>query len=263
MWPDTEATGAQWTMRPPVKTCEDSTDAHDVMDYQMQLTCHPAMSSTPPTTHNDYVTVGGRLMELPVSCSIGSGTYVETEHTTAGTSTAGCMEVDSAMPQPKIADNPANEWGDKDETLPSRAESRYRSWANEQIAVEQHMSASEESRIARYRQLIDDLLQQCSMLTIERDAMARTLSKVRQNVIEQQVSRMEDKAQLDDIITRLCAHRSALKATLDSQNSSRSVEPSRSFLSHCVRPSTGGHGQRKRHNDVVDREMNGKQRRCS
>lgn len=114
-----------------------------------------------------------------------------------------------------------------------------------------------------YQQLVDSLLQQCSMLMMERDAIAKTLCAVRQELMEQQVFRMEDEADLEDIISRLEACNSALEAKLDSQKEPQRAEPVELFRSHCGLPLFEGSRKRTRYWCERDLKWSRKRRRCS
>jgi hypothetical protein len=86
-------------------------------------------------------------------------------------------------------------------------------------------SLSEEAWIAMIRQLVDGLLQQYKVLAMERDATAKTLCELRQDLIEQQVSRMEVEADLEDVISRLRASNSALEVKLANREESQKAKP--------------------------------------
>ncbi|KAH5617399.1 hypothetical protein HBI23_257700 [Parastagonospora nodorum] len=193
-------------------------------------------------------------------CDTSSRNYADGfEHPTVGTASASLMEVDSPTPSSGSMQIPAGNWE-------KRAESRHQSWvadASAQSAVGLEASSSKGLCFAAYRQLVEGLLQQCTMLMMERDATARTLCELRKDLIEQQVSRMEDGANLEDINTRLWACNSELEAKLRSHVSPQTVEPSHPSLSCCARSSADGNGKRKRYGDVVGLGLRRKRRRCA
>jgi hypothetical protein len=215
-------------------------DAHDAMQYQMQPTCDSTMSLR-PSLHNNNQAALDRLKDMPVPHNVGSKACADgTDAITAGTSTASCMEIDS----PKIERDSADKSEERHGTSPYVSESGHWTSTNKafassaSIAVGGNTSSSEGMCIGIYQQLVDSLSQQCSMLTIERNAAARALRKVRRDLVEQQVCQMEDKADLEDIIARLRACNSALEARLDSQRGPRRVRPLESSLLRCTSPST-------------------------
>jgi hypothetical protein len=251
-----QATDVEWTVRSPMKTYGYCSDAHDAMMYQMQSTDDSTSSLRAPLPDDDNVAAFDQLKNMSLPCDISSRDYADgTEHTTAGTPTASLMEVDSPTPSPGSIHEPASNWESKQQSLVAEASAL--------LAVGREASSSEGLCSATYRQLIDGLLQQCNMLTMERDTTARTLCEVRKDLIEQQVSRMEDGVNLEDINTRLWAFNSALEAKLRSQDGPRRIEPLHSSFSRCVCSSADGNRKRKRYGDVVDLGLSRKRRRCA
>jgi hypothetical protein len=233
MWPDMQATDVQWTARSPTK----------IYGYRP----------------DDNLATLDQLRNMSLPRDISSRDYANgVEYTTVGTPAASLMEVDSPTPSAGPIQEPAGNWEKRTETRLQALGAE----ASALSAVEREACSCEGFCFTTYRQLVDGLLQQCNMLTMERDAMARTLCAVRKDLVEQKVSQMEDGANLEDINTRLWACNSALEAKLRSQHSLQRVEPLHSSFLRCDCSSTDGNGKRKRYSDVVDLGLSRKRRRC-
>jgi hypothetical protein len=237
-----------------MKGCGYSSTAHDAMLYQTQSTYDPMSSLRPVFHHNDNIATLDQPRNMSLPRDISWRNYANnTEHATGGTPAASHIEVDS--PTPRSMQNPTSH---RETTIRQQS---FVAEASALLTVGQEASSSEGLCFAAYRQLVDGLLQQCNMLMMERNAMAGTLYEVRRDLIEQQVSRIEDGASLEDINTRLWACNSVLEAKLRSQNSPQRVELSQPSL--LPRSSTHGSRKRKRYSEVVDLGVSRKRRRCA
>lgn len=201
------------------------------------------------------------------SCGISSqASYDYTEHIMPAVNR---MEIDSPTASPDVGEEPAS--NSKGRHGMSPYDIKRGRWSSVMdaplsslhIASRESIGQSEGAWIAMCRQLVDSLFQQYSILTMKLDTTAKSLCEVRQGLIEMQVSRMENEADLEDIISSLKASNSALEAKLAKQKKSQQAERLEALCLRRELSSFGRNRKRTRFYGEYDLKLNRKRHRCS